>query len=142
MTVLRFLRDPARTLAFLGAVLITIGCATPWYRLGTRVRTGLDEGVDGGMLLALSMFIAALATFGYALHRAEIPPARYVLLGFGVVAVGLCATAYQGVNAILREAPGIGTLERGLYLVAAGALLALWGGGLAAVRNRPDDRPG
>ncbi len=128
-------RDPARILALIGAVLMIAGSPLPWYRIGTRRWSGLDEGADGAILLGLGVLIVVLVTIGHGLLTADVPPARYLLLGVGVIAGGLSITAFVAVRVTVARAQGVGSFESGLFVAGIGALMTAAGGAVFVLRE-------
>ena len=111
-----------------------VGAIVPWYGIGTREWVGLDVGGDGTIVLGFGVVIALLVTLGGGLFSSDVAPARFALLGLSVLAAGFAVTARQATAVLVREGGDVARFESFLYIVGAGAALAVIGASVVTLR--------
>jgi len=130
----RRVRTPARgcsacySLALIGSLAVVAGCFLPWYRIGSFVGRGYDEG-DGYIVMGIGLVASGLAIYGLISRRGWLRFFELIAamgaLGFGVrLAIDIAheASAWRvSVNDFL----GIPVILAGAILVGVASVMSL-----------------
>jgi len=130
-----------RLIVGVGATIALVGCILPWYRVGGD--GGLPavsaNAFDGAGILVFLAAVAALALIALPYAAGDQPlgvdrPASFVL----VVSVGVAALALRALQLWGISALALPDRSPGLWIAAAGMLLAAWGA--AEIVGEPSGR--
>lgn len=119
----------ATLLILLGGAMTAIGSLLPWTiarsGLATAERAGTDG--DGVFTLGIGIVIVVLAIIGWERPLPRVGRMGVIMLS--AAAFGIAALVYGSVSDFIAQGSDIeASIGMGLYITAAGALIALIGG--------------